>query len=58
MPYSAAKHMVLTVTYFSHSQQLQPLPFLKLRKRSGSKKRGESRQVCKGAGEKKKRRKH
>jgi len=44
MLHSAAKHMLLTVRYFSHSQQLQPLSFLNLRKHSESKLREEPRQ--------------
>lgn len=53
MLHSAANHMLLTVRYFSCSQQLQPLSFLNVRKPSGNKLREESRQGYKGAGEKK-----
>lgn len=48
MLHSAVKHILLTVRYFSHSQQLQTLSFLNVRKPSGNKLREESRQDYKG----------
>lgn len=53
MLHSAGKHMLLTVRYFSHSQQLQPLSFLNVRKPSGNNLRKESVQDHKGADEEK-----
>lgn len=50
---SAANHMVPTVRYFSHSQQLQPLSFLNLRTPSGNKLREESREDYKCDSERK-----